>query len=78
MTKSRIFTAFAAAAILTAGTAPAFAKSQDSQGNGSAGASAAEKGDRKICKRFDNSASRMRSEKLCLTKSQWKKFGDQN
>ena len=76
MIKTRIFTALAAAAIAAAGSAPAFAKSQDSQGNGSV-ATASDKGERKICKRFDNSASRMRSEKLCLTKAQWKKF-DQN
>ena len=78
MTKSRIFTAFAAAAILSAGAAPAFAKSQDSQGNGPAGASAGDKGERKVCKRFDNTTSRMRGERVCLTKSQWKKFETQN
>jgi hypothetical protein len=75
MIKTKIFAAFAAAAILGAGTAPAFAKSQDSQGNGSAASE--DKGARKICKRFENSASRMRAERLCLTRAEWKKF-DQN
>jgi hypothetical protein len=78
MIKTRILKAFAAAALIGAGSAPAFAKTQDSQGNGSAGASASDRGERKICKRFDNSASRLRSERLCLTKAEWKKFDDQN
>jgi hypothetical protein len=79
MSKTRIFTAFAAVALSAAGSAPAFAKTQDNQGNGSAGAgaSAEDRGERKLCKRFENTASRMRSEKVCLTKSEWKKW-DQN
>ncbi len=77
MIKTRIFTAIAAAALVGAGTAPAFAKSQDNQTNGSI-AAASDRGERKICKRFENSASRMRSEKLCLTKDEWKKFDAQN
>ncbi len=78
MIKTRIFTAFAAAALVAAGSAPAFAKSQDNQGNGSAGASVEDRGDRKICKRFDHSASRLLSERVCFTKSDWKKFDAQN
>ncbi len=77
MIKTRIFTAIAAAALVGAGSAPAFAKSQDNQTNGSV-AAASDKGERKICKRFDNTASRLRSEKVCLTKSDWKKFDAQN
>jgi hypothetical protein len=74
MTKTRLFTAFAAAASIAASSAPAFAKAQDSQGNGSPGASARETGERKICKRFENSSSRLLSERLCLTRTEWKKF----
>jgi hypothetical protein len=77
MIKTRIFTAFAAAALVAAGSAPAFAKSQDNQTNGSV-AGASEKGERKICKRFDHSASRLLSERVCFTKSDWKKFDAQN
>jgi predicted transglutaminase-like cysteine proteinase len=76
MTKTRIFAPIAAAALLAASGAPAFAKSQDSQGSGSV-VSVEEKGERKICKRFQNSASRTRSERVCLTKTQWKKFQEQ-
>jgi hypothetical protein len=74
MTKTRLFTAFAAAASIAASSAPAFAKAQDSQGNGSVGASSRETGQRKICKRYENSTSRLLSERLCLTMPQWKKF----
>jgi hypothetical protein len=77
MIKTRIFTAFAAAALIGAGTAPAFAKTQDNQPSENAGASAS-KSERKICKRFDNTASRLRSERVCLTKSDWKKFDSLN
>ena len=77
MIKSRIFTAFAAAALIGAGSAPAFAKAQDSQSVNSAGASS-DKSERKTCKRFDHSASRLLSEKVCFTKSDWKKFNSLN
>ena len=73
MIKTRIFAAFAAAAVVAAGTAPAFAKSQDSQAAGGAGASS-EKSARKTCKRFEHSTSRLRGETVCHTQTQWKKF----
>jgi flagellar motility protein MotE (MotC chaperone) len=76
MIKNRFLTAFAAAALLGAG-APAFAKTQDSQPANSEGASSA-KGERKICKRFDHSTSRLLSESVCFTKSDWKKFNSLN
>jgi hypothetical protein len=75
MTANRFFTVAAAAALLATGAAPAFAKSQDSQGNGST--AAARQGERKICKTFANTETRMRSERLCLTKSQWREFDAQ-
>ena len=77
MIKTRIFSAFAAAALVGVGTAPAFAKSQDSQVVGGVGASS-DKSARKTCKRFDHSASRLRGETVCLTKAQWKKLNSQN
>jgi hypothetical protein len=33
-----------------------------------------DKGERKICKTFEYSASRLKREKLCLTRDEWKKF----
>jgi hypothetical protein len=76
MTKTRFFAPLAAVALLAAGAAPAFAKSQDNGGNGGSAAAAAEKGERKICKRYPHSASRLRSENLCYTKAQWKVFNE--
>jgi predicted transglutaminase-like cysteine proteinase len=72
MTANRFITAFAAAALLATGAAPAFAKAQDSQGNGSS--AAAQSGERKTCKVFEMTGSRTRAERVCLTKSQWKEF----
>jgi hypothetical protein len=77
MIKTRIFTAFAAAALIGAGSAPAFAKTQDNQPSESAGASAS-KSERKLCQRFEHSASRLLSEKVCLNKTDWKKFNNLN
>ena len=38
------------------------------------GADAKAKAERKTCRYFDNTASRMKRERLCLTREQWKKF----
>lgn len=64
-----IFASTAALAVV-AGT-PAFAaKSQAEQGTGASGA----KNERRICKTFEASESRMKRTRLCLTREQWKKF----
>ena len=47
---------------------------QDSESGQGAGSASAPAGERKICKTFANSASRMKSERLCLTQAGWKKF----
>ena len=73
MTKSRFLAPLAAIALIAAGSAPAFAKAQDEQ----APAAGTSGGEKKICKTFENSASRMKPQKLCLTKAQWKKFQSQ-
>jgi hypothetical protein len=65
----KFLTAALAALALTA--SPAFGKSQsepDAPGGGK------DKGERRICKTFENTASRMKREKVCLTRQQWKKF----
>lgn len=58
--------------IALAAPAAAKAKAQDEE---SAGASS--KAEKKICKTFENSASRMKATRLCLTKADWKKFDEQ-
>ena len=42
-----------------------------------AAAGARAKNERKTCRTFDNSATRMKRERLCLTREQWKKFDDE-
>jgi hypothetical protein len=72
MTIRTIF-ASAAALALAAGTPAVAAKSN--QGDQAAGVSDSKaKGERKICRTFDASETRMKKTKLCLTRAQWKKF----
>jgi invasion protein IalB len=76
------FAAAAAAALLAA--APAWAERTPVEaanaaataeaGTPAAVASERDKGERKICKTFEYSASRLKREKLCLTRDEWKKF----
>jgi invasion protein IalB len=71
MTKTSLFAPLAALSLLAAGTAPAFAKAQDDQP-----AAASAKSERKICKNIARSESRM-TERVCLTKTEWRKLEDQ-
>ncbi|HEX8572738.1 MAG TPA: hypothetical protein VF759_08300 [Allosphingosinicella sp.] len=77
--KINLMFASAAALALVAATPAYAAKSQDRQSaesdGGAAGAKA--KGDRKTCRLFDNSVSRMKRERLCMTREQWKKFDEE-
>ena len=43
----------------------------------SAQASPDTKAERKTCRTFENTASRMKSERVCLTKEGWRKFDEQ-
>ena len=61
----------AAAALAVVASAPAMARTQNEQGSAAAGQ---KKEARKICRTFDNSASRMKTQRVCLTREQWKKF----
>jgi hypothetical protein len=70
--KRDVLIASLAAFSMIALATPAAAKAQQEEAG--AGASKAEK---KICKTFQNSASRMKSTRLCLTKADWKKFDEQ-
>ena len=72
-----IFASTAALALIAGAPAHA-AKSQSEQAAGAEGGSGARaKDDRKTCRVFDNSASRMKRERLCLTREQWKKFDEE-
>ena len=70
-----IFASTAALALIA--TAPAHsAKSQDRQTveNGGGAGDAKAKGERKICRTFERTDSRMKVDKVCLTRAEWKKF----
>ena len=73
MTIKLIF-ASAAALAMAAGT-PAFAaKSQSERQHAVASdASGGEAKARKICRTFRNTVSRLKAEKVCLTRAEWKK-----
>ena len=77
MSTKLIFASTAALALIAG--APAYAaKGEDSTralaaaADGSVGAKAKE--ERKTCRYFDNTASRMKRERICLTREGWKKF----
>ena len=72
-----------AAFILIAATPPVPAAVALSGGNerttvasGSSGAGEPAKAERKTCKNFPDTVSRMRTKRLCLTKEQWREFED--
>jgi hypothetical protein len=73
----KMILASTAALAMVAGT-PAFAAKENQAEQTSAAGGGSEradaKGERKICKTFDASESRMKRTKLCLTREQWKKF----
>jgi hypothetical protein len=63
----------AAAALAVVATAPASARTQNADGNAAAAGQKKQQG-RKICRTFENSSSRLKAQRVCLTKEQWKKF----
>jgi hypothetical protein len=71
----KLIFASTAALALIAGSPALAAKSQSDQ----AGASTAKaKGERKTCRTFDSTESRMKRTRLCLTREQWKKFEEES
>ncbi|HEX8622146.1 MAG TPA: hypothetical protein VF718_09250 [Allosphingosinicella sp.] len=64
---------------LIAGAPAHAAKNENARALAAADAAAGAKAkeERKICRFFDNSASRMKRERLCMTREQWKKFDAQ-
>jgi hypothetical protein len=79
---TRLFASAAVAALIVAAPASAertpvvAANAAATAEGGSAAAveSDKDKAGRKICKTFEYSASRLKREKLCLTRDEWKKF----
>ena len=71
-----IFASTAALAMVAA--TPAFAAKSQNQNQqvvaSDPGGGAGVVKDKKICRSFQNTISRMKREKLCLTKDEWKKF----
>jgi hypothetical protein len=73
-----IFASTAALALIAG--APAYAAKNESAralAAADAGTGAKAKEERKTCRYFDNTASRMKRERLCFTREQWKKFEEQ-
>jgi predicted transglutaminase-like cysteine proteinase len=70
----RKFIFASAAALAMAASGPALAKSQNNEAGTASAEAGKGKAERKICRTLENSASRMKAEKVCLTKEQWRKF----
>jgi hypothetical protein len=68
------FTGLAAALVLSA--APAAAAKTSAKDQTLVQESAAAAGDRKICRRLQNTGTRLRNDRVCLTKAEWKKIED--
>jgi hypothetical protein len=70
---------FASTALALIAGAPAYAAKSQAEPELAAadGAGARIKEERKTCRTFDNSTSRMKRERLCLTREQWKKFNEE-
>ncbi|HLL31724.1 MAG TPA: hypothetical protein VK403_12080 [Allosphingosinicella sp.] len=69
----KLIFASTAALALVAGT-PAFAAKGSQNEQASAAQSAGSKSQRKICKTFENTSSRMKQQRVCLTREEWKKY----
>ncbi|HEX8223027.1 MAG TPA: hypothetical protein VF605_04325 [Allosphingosinicella sp.] len=71
-----IFASTAAIALLAGAPAHA-AKNESARALAAADAGTKAKEERKTCRLFDNSTSRMKRERVCLTREAWKKFDEQ-
>jgi hypothetical protein len=68
-----IFASTAALALIAG--APAYAaKNESARALAAADAGTKAKDQRKTCRFFDNTASRLKRERLCLTREEWRKF----
>jgi hypothetical protein len=74
----RLITVSGLALSLALSAAPAFAAKNSAKDQTAAeetGASAAA-AERKICRRLENSGTRMKNDRVCLTKEEWRKLDD--
>lgn len=74
----RLITVSGLAAALILSAAPAFAaktSAKDQTIAEEAGVTTAA-AERKICKRLENSGTRMKNDRVCLTKEEWRKLDD--
>ena len=69
---------FAALALVAAAPAPSVAMASNEQQNVSAGQSGGDastpRAERKTCRNFEDTVSRMRGKRLCMTQAQWREF----
>lgn len=70
-------TMIATPALAATGRAAEAATSESASASGQASPNADAKGDKKTCRRYENTVSRMKAEKLCLTRDEWRKFDEQ-
>ncbi len=72
----KLIFASTAALALIAGAPVHAAKNESSRAMAAAdsGAGAKAKEERKTCRLYDNSVSRMKRERICMTREEWKKF----
>ena len=70
-------TGLAAAIALTATPAFAAKTSAKDQAIAQEAGSSTESSERKICKRLENTGTRMKHDRVCLTKADWRKLEDQ-
>ncbi len=71
MNPKSIFASVAALSLIAAAAPAMAAKTQSEQ---QPQATSGGKAERKICKTFNATESRMKAQRLCYTKAQWKKF----
>jgi len=72
----RLITVSGLALSLALSAAPAFAaKAAKDQSVAEESASAAT-AERKVCKRLENTGTRMKNDRVCLTKEEWRKLDD--
>jgi hypothetical protein len=75
----KLIFASTAAIALIAGVPAHAAKNESTRALAAADAAAGGKAKeaRKTCRLFENTATRMKRERLCLTREEWKKFDDE-
>ena len=75
----RLITVTGLVAALALSATPAFAAKTNAKDQTVAQelGSSADTAERKICKRLENSGTRMKNDRICLTKAEWRKVDDE-